>query len=144
MSAYYLIGSDIEQKNLDKLNVGFEPIKVSDLKKYIKNVDFTKNYYYVSDFLMNMMTYDSEADTNSGPVFYDENGETDLGVFIKYLISEKIEDTVEFYKFWSMFDNPDAEINEIYYTKEIITPNHSEKEDFEFNTKYVFLNNELE
>ena len=140
MSSYYVIGSNKELKNLEKLNVGFEYIKNVDLCKYIKQVNFDKNFYYVSNFLASNMSYAKELIHSDKYVSNYDNSQTDIENFIEYLLCENITLPVDFYKFWSIFDNnSDEEINQIYCEEEIdINSSIIPTKDFDFQTRYIF------
>lgn len=138
MSAYYVIGSNKKLNNLNYLHLGFEEISSADLAKYIKNVEFCKNFYYVSDAIMSKMIYDDKTDIG----FCDfTNNETDMYNFIKYLRKENsCCDVVEFYKFWSIFNNThEDDVNEIYENEQINILEYEESDiDFDFNIRYIF------
>lgn len=134
MSAYYVIGSDTKIKNIKKLNLGFEETKL--LNKYIKNYAFDKNFYYISDPIVNELGYDI---TNFEDFYTDKNKERFTN-FIDFIKSNACEQ-IEFYKFWSIYKVSEDDINDIY--QEITYNLNSfqfpdDKFKFEFNTKYVF------
>lgn len=134
MSVYYVVGSDVEINNVNELHLGFEEIK--NLNEIVKDYNFDKKFYYVSDPVICELGYDVR---NSSDFNLDPNKE----IFNKFIEFLKTNITnLEFYKLWSIFDG-DNELNEIYYQKTYNLKNYKFAEDyfkFDFNTKYVFEN----
>ncbi len=135
MSAYYVIGSNSKIEDIDKLNLGFQ--KIDNIERYINHIGFEKKYYYVSDPIGNEIGYNITNYAN----FYDNEKKKNFMKFIDF-IKANLNDELEFYKFWSVFDRSDNEINNIYYQNtynlnEYVFPD--DKFEFDFQTKYVFI-----
>ena len=136
MSVYYVIGSNSKIENIDKLNLGFN--QIDNIKKYINYASFEKKYYYVSNAITNELGYDIKNFEN----FYNDENKNNFMKFIDF-IKSNLNDELEFYKFWSIFDKSNEEINCIYYDNVInLSDNFFPDDKFEFNfhTKYIFKN----
>ena len=137
MSVYYVIGSNSKIENINKLNLGFN--RIDNIKKYINYyASFEKKYYYVSNAITNELGYDIKNFEN----FYNDENKNNFMKFIDF-IKSNLNDELEFYKFWSIFDKSNEEINCIYYDNVInLSDNFFPDDKFEFNfhTKYIFKN----
>ena len=134
MSVFYVIGSNSKIENIDELNLGFN--QIDNINKFLHHVNFEKRYYYVSNAITNEIGYDIK---NLESFYNDENKNN----FIKFIdfIKSNLNDELEFYKFWSIFDKSDEEINYIYYNTVIDLSNSffpDDKFEFNFQTKYIF------
>ncbi len=138
MSVYYVIGSDSEIKNIDKLNLGFE--KTTNLKNYITNCDFNKKFYYVSDPVLFELGFDIKNLNN----FYVDENKNRMINFIDFLKTNINNSSIEFYKFWSIFNGAEKTGNDVNYIYQEISYNlkdfrlPDDKFQFDFNTKYIF------
>ena len=108
MSVYYVIGSNSKIENINKLNLGFN--RIDNIKKYINYASFEKKYYYVSNAITNELGYDIKNFEN----FYNDENKNNFMKFIDF-IKSNLNDELEFYKFWSIFDKSNEEINCIYF-----------------------------
>ena len=138
MSVYYVIGCNQEILNLDKFNTVFDKISADDLKQYIKDVDFDKKFYYVSDALSTFLSANLNSESRVSTL------ETDKSVFIEFLKASKyLYEEVEVYKFSSMFnvDNNYDEINCVLGEEEIniFDSNINPEIEFDFHIRYKFI-----
>ena len=133
MSTYYLLGSDTKIKNINSLQMGFQLIP--NIKEIIKNVDLNKKYYYISD----PITIDLGYNITSIDNFYNDANKTMFLNFIQFIRSNTAEEC-ELYKFWSIFDKPKDDINDIYDQVVYNLSNMQfpdDKFEFDFHTKYI-------
>ena len=133
MSKYYLLGSDTKIKNINSLQMGFQLIP--NIKEIIKNVDLNKKYYYISD----PITIDLGYNITSIDNFYNDANKTMFLNFIQFIRSNTAEEC-ELYKFWSIFDKPKDDINDIYDQVVYNLSNMQfpdDKFEFDFHTKYI-------
>lgn len=137
MSIYYVVGCNQCINNIKELNVNFEEISGNDLKKFVRGVAFNQRFYYVSNCITLPLSLKNEENVN-----FDLKGNDKL-TFIEFVKKQSyLYQSVEFYKFWSLFDDDDTkeELNLIYdvenidLLKDVFNP----KIDFDFNIKYVF------
>lgn len=133
MSTYYLLGSDTKINNINSLQMGFQLIP--NIKEIIKNVDLNKKYYYISD----PITIDLGYNITSIDNFYNDANKTMFLNFIQFIRSNTAEEC-ELYKFWSIFDKPKDDINDIYDQVVYNLSNMQfpdDKFEFDFHTKYI-------
>ena len=139
MSAYYVIGCNQKIKNINKFNANFQEIRSIELKKLVKDVEFNQQFYYVSDFLTLPLNFENKENNN---INFD-TATKDKTAFIEFLKTETyLYNPVEFYKFWSLFDNAkdNDDINQIFDTEKIniLEDKFNPEIDFDFHIKYIF------
>ncbi len=108
---------------------------IPNIKEIIKNVDLNKKYYYISD----PITIDLGYNITSIDNFYNDANKTMFLNFIQFIRSNTAEEC-ELYKFWSIFDKPKDDINDIYDQVVYNLSNMQfpdDKFEFDFHTKYI-------
>lgn len=113
--------------------MGFQLIP--NIKEIIKNVDLNKKYYYISDPITIDLGYNIASIDN----FYNDANKTMFLNFIQFIRSNTAEEC-ELYKFWSIFDKPKDDINDIYDQVVYNLSNMQfpdDKFEFDFHRKYI-------
>ena len=139
MSNYYVVGTDEKLNDLKKFNGKFESIEKNDLVNLTGNNCFNKKYYYASNYYVSpLKILDDNAEKTI--INFDDN-QTDFAIFAEFLqLQHFYYETIEFYKFWSLFDKPNnKKENVIDKEKEInILKDFDLNQEFDYNTKYIF------
>ena len=139
MSNYYVVGTDEKLNDLKKFNGKFESIEKNDLVNLTGNNCFNKKYYYASNYYVSpLKILDDNAEKTI--INFDDN-QTDFAIFAEFLQHQHFYyETIEFYKFWSLFDKPNnKKENVIDKEKEInILKDFDLNQEFDYNTKYIF------
>ena len=139
MSNYYVVGTDEKLNDLKKFNGKFELIEKNDLVNLTGNNCFNKKYYYASNYYVSpLKILDDNAEKTI--INFDDN-QTDFAIFAEFLQHQHFYyETIEFYKFWSLFDKPNnKKENVIDKEKEInILKDFDLNQEFDYNTKYIF------
>lgn len=139
MSNYYVVGTDEKLDDLKKLNGKFELIEKNNLVNLTGNNCFNKKYYYASNYYVSPLKI--LGDNAEKTVINFDDSQTDFAIFAEFLQHHNFYyETIEFYKFWSLFDEPNnKKENVIDKEKEInILKDFDPNQEFDYNTKYIF------
>lgn len=140
MSAYYIIGCNSKLINNKLYNFKELDLKKTDIPQKGNSKIFDKNFYFVlgplyQEFGYTLINYNDFDEV--------EEQREDFLKFIEYMKENlNFNDEIDFFRLWSIDQNPRDEINEIY---EFIQINLSEfifpydGFEFKFHTKYTFI-----